>query len=141
MLVSSPSFSHRFLDDLIIPSQTRIYIGPLDDNVIGTDLTEQFKQYGEIIVISKAYITQNVFSLNFLSLPVFFCLTQGVSRLKGNETTSKKSYGLMDFKDTIAMRKAFGAKIFVKGKHVKIALSRFGMEVALSPTVVFFYEV
>ena len=48
----------------------------------------------------------------------------------------------MDYKDTIIFWRAFGAnKIFVKGKLVKIALSRFAMEVVLSPTVVYFFEV
>ena len=38
------------------------------------------------------------------------------------------------------MRKAFGAKVFVKGKHVKVALSRFAIELVLNETTVFFFD-
>jgi len=31
-------------------------------------------------------------------------------------------------------------QVFVRGRHVKVALSRFAMELILSSTVVFFYE-
>lgn len=37
----------------MLPSQNRIYIGPLDDDVIGSDLTSQFGQYGNIVGVSR----------------------------------------------------------------------------------------
>jgi hypothetical protein len=50
-------------------------------------------------------------------------------RLLSSETSAKKSYGLIDFVDSKSVRRAFGSKTFVKGKHVKVALSRFAAEV------------
>ncbi len=41
----------------------------------------------------------------------------------------KKSYGFIDFCEAKSMMRAFGSKVFVKGKHVRVALSRFAMEV------------
>ena len=105
---------NQLVDGVIIPSQTRIYVGPLQDNVIGSDLTQQFSQFGII---------------------------NGVSRLKaGKETSVKKTYGFLDFREDKSVRRAFGSKIFVKGKHVKVACSKFAMEILLSDTVVFFYD-
>ncbi len=43
----------------------------------------------------------------------------GVSRLKASDTHSKRSYGFIDYQETIAARRAFASKVFVKGKHVK----------------------
>jgi hypothetical protein len=62
-------------------------------------------------------------------------------RIKSSETHSKKSYGFIDYSESIAVRRAFGSKVFVKGRHVKIALSRFAMEVVLHASTVFFFEV
>ena len=39
------------------------------------------------------------------------------------------------------MRRAFGAKVFIKGCHVKIALSRVAMEIVISEATMFFFEV
>ena len=38
------------------------------------------------------------------------------------------------------MCRAFGAKVFVKGKIVEIALSRMAMELYLTPTSAFFFD-
>lgn len=38
------------------------------------------------------------------------------------------------------MRRAFAAKIYVKGRHVRIALSRMAIEIVLNPNVCFFFE-
>ena len=46
----------------------------------------------------------------------------GVSRLKASETHSKQSYGFIDYGDPTGMRRAFGSKVFVKGKHVKVRI-------------------
>ena len=62
-------------------------------------------------------------------------------RIRGSETHAKKSYGFVDFEESISVRRAFGAKIFVKGKLVQIALSRFAMEIVLNPSTVYFFEV
>jgi hypothetical protein len=35
------------------PDQTRIYVGPLDDDVIGSDLQQQFVQFGAIRGVSR----------------------------------------------------------------------------------------
>ncbi len=48
-----------------------------------------------------------------------------MSRLKACETQSKKSYGFIDYAESIAARRAFASKIFVKGKHVKVSYSCF----------------
>ena len=60
--------------------------------------------------------------------------------MKGSVTSSTKSYGFIDFAEVISTRRAFGSKIFVRGKHVKIAMSRFALEVVLSSNVVYFFE-
>ena len=41
------------------------------------------------------------------------------------------SYGFIDFVEPKSVLRAFGSKIFVKGKHVKVALSRFAIEVII----------
>ena len=38
--------------------QTRIYIGPLDDDVIGTDLQQQFIQFGAIRGVSRFTVSK-----------------------------------------------------------------------------------
>ena len=62
-------------------------------------------------------------------------------RLRGSDAHSNVSYGFVDFTDNLGMRKAFASKVFIKGKHVKIALSRFAMEIVLNKSTAFFYEV
>ncbi len=59
-----------------------------------------------------------------------------VFRLKSSETSVKKCYGFIDFVEPKSMMRAFGSKIFVKGKHVRVALSRFAMEVT-SPVLLY----
>ena len=46
----------------------------------------------------------------------------------------------MDFQQEISVRRAFTNKIFIKGKHCKVACSKLAIELTLSRTVVFFYE-
>jgi len=107
----------QMLADVVLAHQTRIYVGPIEDHTTGDDLQLQFAQYGPIV---------------------------GVSRLGGRQERvsrgQKTNYGLVEFKQIISMRRAFGSKVFVHGKGVKIALSRLAMEVVLSPCVVFFWE-
>jgi len=102
-----------FMKDLVILDQKRIYVGPLAEDVLGQDLTAQFAQFGVI---------------------------EGVSRLKPTCERQKQSYGFVDYAEDISTRRAFSSKVFVKGRHVKVSLSRFAMELLLSPTVVFFHE-
>jgi RNA recognition motif-containing protein len=108
--------TQAIISEMVIKPQTRVYIGPVEDHISGEDLTEHFGQYGPIVHVSR-----------------LGGRTQFVS-------STRTSYGVIDFKQTISMRRAFGAKIFIQGKHVKVALSRLAMEVLLSPCVVFFYE-
>ncbi|XP_059093976.1 uncharacterized protein LOC131889010 [Tigriopus californicus] len=106
--------SMGFLEDIVLPNQRRIYIGPLLDDVTPSDLARQFAHFGVI---------------------------QGISRLRGSgATTSRISYGFIDFQEVVSIRRAFASKVFVKGRHVKVALSRLAMEVALSESTVYFFE-
>ncbi len=104
----------NIMDSVTLPAnQTRIYLGPLEDDVTNADLTAQLIQFGQIM---------------------------GVSRLKASDTSVKRSYGFVEFKAPISVKRAFVNKIFIKGKHVKITLSKLAMELVLSRTVLFFYE-
>ena len=51
-----------------------------------------------------------------------------------------RSFAFVEFKDTISVKRTYTNKIFIKGKHVKVTLSKLAMELILSRTVVFFYE-
>lgn len=107
--------STSFWEDIVLPNQRRIYIGPLAENVTPSDLARQFGLFGVI---------------------------QGISRLRGSgTTTSQVSYGFIDFQENVSIRRAFASKVFVHGRHVKVALSRLAMEVALSDSTVYFFEV
>ena len=88
-------------------------IGPLDDEVTTQDVTGQLSQYGVI---------------------------KGISKISAKESAIKRCLALVDFKDSISVRRVFSNKIFIKGKHVRITLSRLALELVLSKTVVFFYE-
>ena len=102
-------FSSIF-DSISLPRlQTKVYIGPVDDDVNNGDIVGQLEQYGVI---------------------------RGVSKLKA----SKKSYALVEYKDPISVRRTFTNKIFIKGKHIRTALSKLAIELVLSRSVVFFYE-
>jgi len=93
--------------------QTRVYLGPLDDHVQNSDITAQLMQYGVI---------------------------KGVTKLDAEVSSVKRGYAFVDFKDSISVKRTFTNKIFIKGKHVKVTLSKLGMELILSRSVVFFYE-
>ncbi len=109
--------AQQMIAEMEIKPQTRVYVGPIDANTTGQDLQKEFNQFGPI---------------------------NNVSRLGGGRQHRQQQlqsyYGLVDFKQTISMRRAFGAKVHVKGHNVKIALSRLAMEVVLSPSTVYFYE-
>ena len=105
---------NQILDSMVLPNQSRVYMGPLDDQVTVNDVTKQFSQYGTVT---------------------------GVSRLKSSETSVKQGFGFVEYKEGMnAVGRAFGAKVFVKGKHVYVALSRMAIELILSHSVVFFYD-
>ena len=93
--------------------QTRVYLGPLDNDVTDADIGHQLCQYGVI---------------------------RGVTILRAEVSGVKRSFAFVEFKDTISVRRTFTNKIFIKGKHVKIALSKLGMELCLSKSAIFFYE-
>ena len=51
----------RWLEAVKLPTdQTRIYVGPLDDDVSGTDLQQQFVQFGPIQGASRFVIKRVV---------------------------------------------------------------------------------
>ena len=80
----------------MIPVQTRCYVGPLDANVNREDLVRQFQEFGAMT---------------------------GVAIVGGSTSSSAatKSYGIVDYKEPISVRRAFISKIFVKGKFVKVS--------------------
>ena len=65
---------------------------------------------------------------------------KGVTKLDAEVSSVKRGYAFVDFKDSISVKRTFTNKIFIKGKHVKVTLSKLGMELILSRSVVFFYE-
>ena len=102
------------LDAMHLPEQARLYMGPLEEDVIANDVTKQFCQFGTV---------------------------QMVQRIRASETTVKKSFGYVDYQEgSSAVCRAFGIRAFVKGRHVHLSLSRFAMELLLSDTCIFFYE-
>ena len=102
------------LESIVLPEQSRVYIGPLSDDVVGMDLTQQFSQFGTV---------------------------SGVSRLRASETSCKRGFGFVEFKEgQRAVNRAFGSKVFVKGKLVNVTLSRMAMEVMLCETSAFFFD-
>ncbi len=102
------------MDSVTIPrTQVRVYLGPLDDDVQNPDITAQLTQFGVI---------------------------RGVSKLKSSVSSVKRSFAFVDYQDPISVRRTFTNKIFIKGKFVKVTLSKLAMELILSKTVVFFYE-
>lgn len=107
---SKKKSSQEILDTVQIPEQLRVYVGPLEESVNVNDLSRQMAQFGAITGISKI-------------------------KAPGN------SFGFVDYREVISIRRAFASgKIFIKGKHVKVALSKLAIELVLSETVVFFYE-
>ena len=101
----------NMMDSLVLPrNQTKIFIGPLSEDVNSGDIMTQLGAYGVIKGVSK--ICQ----------------------------AGKKSFALVDYKDSISVRRVFTNKIFVKGKYCKVTCSKLAMELMLSRTVVFFYE-
>jgi len=97
-----------------LPEQARLYMGPLEEDVIATDVTKQFCQFGTV---------------------------QLVQRIRASETTVKKSFGFVDYQEgSSAVCRAFGTRAFVKGRNVHLSLSKFVMELLLSETCIFFYE-
>lgn len=102
------------LDAMHLPEQSRLYLGPLEEDVIANDVTKQFCQFGTV---------------------------QLVQRIRASETTVKKSFGFVDYHEgSSAVCRAFGTRAFVKGRHVQLSLSKFAMELLLSDTCIFFYE-
>ena len=114
-MVPTAKKSYEFsADSVSIPRfQTRVYLGPLDEDVNNSDITAQLSQYGVI---------------------------KGVSKLSAEISSVKKSFAFVEFNDTISVKRTYTNKIFIKGKHVKVTLSKLAMELILSRTVVFFYE-
>ena len=102
------------LDSMHLPEQSRLYMGPLEGDVIANDVTKQFCQFGTV---------------------------QLVQRIRASETTVKKSFGFVDYHEgSSAVCRAFGTRAYVKGRNVHLALSKFAMELLLSDTCIFFYE-
>eukprot|EP00095_Tigriopus_kingsejongensis_P002386 maker-scaffold714_size108203-snap-gene-0.18 protein:Tk02386 transcript:maker-scaffold714_size108203-snap-gene-0.18-mRNA-1 annotation:"heterogeneous nuclear ribonucleoprotein a1-like 3-like isoform 1" len=99
--------------DIVLQPQKRIYVGPLHDDVEPHAVADQFNQFGVIV---------------------------GLSRLRGSGSASKTSYAFIDYDDSDAVRRAFGAKMFVQGRYVHVALSRMAIEVIMGESIVFFYE-
>lgn len=92
----------------------RIYVGPLPDNVMPNSLAAQFSQYG-IVAGSN------------------------VSRAVNN--TMKKNFGVVSYKETMPVKRVLqNPRHFVNEKYVDITLSKFGMEVLLSNTVLFIWN-
>ena len=99
------------MDNVVLPRhQTKVYIGPLSEDVKSGDIFNQLATYGHI---------------------------KGVSKLS---PAGKKSFALVDFQQEISVRRAFSNKIFIKGKHCKVTCSKLAIELCLSRTCVFFYE-
>ena len=46
----------------------------------------------------------------------------------------KRSIAYVDFKDAISVRRVFSNKIFLKGKLIRVACSKIGLELILSKT-------
>jgi len=93
--------------------QTRVYLGPLDADVENPDIGHQLGQYGII---------------------------KNITIIKAEVSSVKRSFASVEFQDSISVKRTFSQKIFIKGKHVKITLSKLAMELILSTTVAFFYE-
>ena len=92
----------------------RIYVGPLPDNVMPNSLAAQFSQYG-IVAGSN------------------------VSRAVNN--TMKKNFGVVSYKETMPVKRVLqNPRHFVNEKYVDVTLSKFGMEVLLSNTVMFVWN-
>jgi len=89
-------------------------VGPLNDNVMSFNVAKEFTEFGTV---------------------------SNVSLLKASETTCKRGYGFIEFKEgSRAVCRAFGAKIIILGQHVEITLSRMAMEVILTETSAFFHD-
>ena len=102
----------NFMDSIVLPRlQTKIFIGPLNEDINSHDVMAQLGAFGAIKGVSK------------------ICPGGG-----------KKSFALCDFTQPISLRRAFSNKIFIKGKYCKVTCSKLAMELVLSKTVVFFYE-
>jgi len=92
----------------------RIYIGPLPDEVMPNSLAAQFSQYG-IVAGSN------------------------VSRAANN--TMKKNFGVVSYKETMPVKRVLqNPRHFVNEKYVDITLSKFGMEVLLSNTILWIWS-
>jgi len=104
----------QLLEGMILPVQSRIYVGPLEENVGPNALSEVFAQFGTV---------------------------SNVSRFRAHETSCKRGFGVIEYKEgPRAVCRAFGAKVVVQGRTIEIALSRIGMELILTPTAVFFFD-
>ena len=100
------------LENIVLPEQKRIYVGPLSDDVTGSDLTLQFQEFGRVEAVS----------------------------VLNKASSDKRSFGFVDFSEVISVRRSFSAKVFVKGRHVKVSLSKMAMEVVLNESAVFFFD-
>mgnify|MGYP001190036232 CR=1 FL=1 len=102
----------NFMDSIVLPRlQTKIFIGPLNEDINNHDVMAQLGAFGAI---------------------------KGVSKISPGG--DKKTFALCDFTQPISLRRAFSNKIFIKGKFCKVTCSKLAMELILSRTVVFFYE-
>jgi hypothetical protein len=78
------------------PDQTRIYVGPLDDDVIGSDLQQQFVQFGAIRGVSRFlffvpnYSNQKIYESNILE--VFGCKVASFFVVNESSLIKKKIY-------------------------------------------------
>ena len=72
----------------------------LEDDVNNFDIMQQLSQYGVI---------------------------RGISKLSAKESAVKRCIAFIDFKDSISVRRVFSNKIFIKGKLVKVTLSRLAL--------------
>ncbi|CAB4068845.1 unnamed protein product [Lepeophtheirus salmonis] len=99
-------------EDIILPDQKRIYIGPLFENISNEDIRLELKSYGNVKAITRH-----------------------------PKTTHHQGYCAIEFTESISLRRIFGQKISLGNiSRIKVTCSRFIIELLLSPNVVFFHE-